>query len=229
MKRIVMCFPSNGAAAKDVSMHIPLACLAAATLINEHYDVKVYDGRLEDINTLLDLLNDDTILVGISVITSVQIKYGLELAQIVKERGIPTVWGGTHVSLLPEQTLAHPLVDFVVKGDGEKALLTLAKKLESGADITNRIFEEKIDNYDDLPDTPYHLVDVENYVTSIQIQGVRKLPFFLPTAVRSFVPTVVRVILQSNGKRQVYKKPHKDYRSLWIDMTCSILIFLMRT
>ncbi|WP_455757096.1 B12-binding domain-containing radical SAM protein [Sulfurimonas sp.] len=177
MKRIVLCFPNNGAAAKNVSMHIPLSCLAAATLINEHYDVQIYDGRLEDISTFLELLTPETILVGISVITGTQIRYGLELSKIVKEKNIPTVWGGTHVSLLPEQTLIDPLVDYVVKGEGEKAILTLAKQLEDGLVPEQKLLDIPLDDFDSLPEIPYHLVDVEQYVTSIQIQNVRKLPF----------------------------------------------------
>ena len=177
MKRIVICFPNNGAAAKNVSMHIPLACLAAATLIHEKYDVKIYDGRLEDLDSFLKLLTSDTILVGISVITGIQIKYGLELSQMAKDKNIPVVWGGTHVSLLPEQTLEHPLVDYVVKGEGEIAMLELAQQLDNGLTPTQKIIEVPVDNFDDLPEIPYHLVDVEQYVTSIQIQNVRKLPF----------------------------------------------------
>ena len=32
---------------------------------------------------------------------------------------VPIVWGGIHPTLLPEQTLEHPLVDIIVSGEGE--------------------------------------------------------------------------------------------------------------
>jgi radical SAM superfamily enzyme YgiQ (UPF0313 family) len=48
----------------------------------------------------------------------------------------PVVFGGIHVTALPQRTVQKPFVDYAVIGEGEFALLDLANALESGADTT---------------------------------------------------------------------------------------------
>lgn len=40
------------------------------------------------------------------------------------------VWGGTHPTILPEQTVKHPLVDIVVRGSAEETSVQLARALK---------------------------------------------------------------------------------------------------
>ncbi|MCP4295959.1 MAG: B12-binding domain-containing radical SAM protein, partial [Proteobacteria bacterium] len=72
--------------------------------------------------------------VGLSTMTCFQIKNTLRLAQIARDidSGIPLVWGGTHPSMMAEQTLESDLVDFVIKGEGEQTLLELVQSLQQG-------------------------------------------------------------------------------------------------
>lgn len=177
MKRIILAFPMNGAAAKNVSMHLPLSCLYAATLVHKEYDVVIFDGRLKSNQEFENLITDNTVLVGISAITGIQITYGLELSKIAKNKNLPVVWGGTHASLFPEQTLQNNYIDYVIKGEGEIALLNLARHLELGLKLDSKIIEVSIDDFGALPDVPYHLVDVEEYIGSIQNKADRQLPF----------------------------------------------------
>jgi radical SAM superfamily enzyme YgiQ (UPF0313 family) len=62
------------------------------------------------------------------------------MCQVAKElkkiSGVPTVFGGIHVTALPEQVIKHSFVDFVVVGEGEYALLELADGLEQGKDVS---------------------------------------------------------------------------------------------
>lgn len=176
LKRIVLCFPNNGAAAKNVSMHLPLSVLMVASVIDEDYDVKIFDGRLQEIDEFLELCKG-AILVGISAITSLQIRYGIELSKYAKEMGITTVWGGTHASLLPEQTLKNEYVDYVIKGEGEEAIKVLADSISNNIFIEDKIIEKPISNLGIIPDIPYYLVDMENYVTTLHKSGYRKLAF----------------------------------------------------
>ena len=71
----------------------------------------------------------DPLLVGITCYTGPMIGRALDAAQTVRtvNTDIPIVWGGVHVGLLPEQSLRHPLVDIVVRGEGEQSLLDLAQ------------------------------------------------------------------------------------------------------
>ncbi|OGW72312.1 MAG: B12-binding domain-containing radical SAM protein [Omnitrophica bacterium GWA2_52_12] len=72
-------------------------------------------------------------LVGISALFSPYSREALHTAEMIKARlNVPVLLGGSHVSAMPEQMLAHPAVDFVIKGEGEKALVELLKAFQNG-------------------------------------------------------------------------------------------------
>jgi len=70
--------------------------------------------------------NIDTDLVGISTITATA-PAAYELGDHFRMRGIPVVFGGPHVSFLPEEALAHG--DFCIVGEGETAFPLLVEAL----------------------------------------------------------------------------------------------------
>lgn len=93
--------------------------------------VEILDERLhiyteEEIGKQLE----GAVLVGISAITSYQIVNGLRFARSVRRLAphIPIVWGGWHPTLMPMETLRHPLVDAVAIGQGEEILPQLAQR-----------------------------------------------------------------------------------------------------
>jgi radical SAM superfamily enzyme YgiQ (UPF0313 family) len=71
-------------------------------------------------------------LVGISSMTH-QIASALRVAEICKawNHDCRVVLGGPHPTVSPEQTLAHPAVDMVIRGEGETVFLALVKALEA--------------------------------------------------------------------------------------------------
>jgi len=71
-------------------------------------------------------------LLAFSVITD-QYRWGLDLAARLKGQfGIPIVFGGIHPTFVPEYVIRNEVVDFVVVGEGEEALLELVEGLQSG-------------------------------------------------------------------------------------------------
>jgi radical SAM superfamily enzyme YgiQ (UPF0313 family) len=52
----------------------------------------------------------------------------------VKEQypDLPVIWGGYHPTTQPEQTLANPNIDIVVRGQGELTFKEVVKRLHSG-------------------------------------------------------------------------------------------------
>lgn len=84
----------------------------------------------KDLNSIKEELKD-CICVGFSVMTS-QIAKSLELSKIIKslKPEIKIVWGGTHPTLFPVQTLENPNIDFAIKGEGEEVFLKLVKVLK---------------------------------------------------------------------------------------------------
>ena len=108
---------------------LPLALLQSSVYINEDYDVKVLDLRVKPNweKTLLTELKKNPKFVGVSTITGPNLRSALEISKVVKENSNAlVVWGGIHSTLLPGETLRHPLVDLVVKGEGEETFKELA-------------------------------------------------------------------------------------------------------
>ena len=75
----------------------------------------------------------DSDLVGISTITPTAPE-AFAILERIKERGdIPVVMGGAHVTFLPDEALQKG-ADFVIRGEGEYAMLELVKKMVAGDD-----------------------------------------------------------------------------------------------
>ena len=153
---------------------IPLPLLAVSTFLANDYDVRIFQSYDEkDYQEALEHL-DKAICVGISIITGAQIKDGLNFARLVKEKNkkVPIVWGGVHVTIKPEQTLASPEVDIIVQGQGEETFAELVRVLDQGQPLDNILgIGYKKDgqlfinpprlprSINHFPALPYHLID----------------------------------------------------------------------
>ncbi|MFA6001148.1 MAG: cobalamin B12-binding domain-containing protein, partial [Thermoleophilia bacterium] len=92
---------------------LPLQAVAAP-LIDAGFDVSLIDCRVIHPH-IPDIIKAarDSLFVGLSVMTGLQIRDAVVISKAVKEAfpDIPVVWGGYHASMLPEQTLAESFVD----------------------------------------------------------------------------------------------------------------------
>jgi anaerobic magnesium-protoporphyrin IX monomethyl ester cyclase len=161
-----------------------LGLLAISTFLEkEGYDIRLvhaYDRESEEYTEIWDNL-DKAICVGISSMTGYQILDGLKFAEFIrrKNKKVPIVWGGIHSTIKPLQTIQNPLVDIVVRGQGEETFHELVKTLEKGDDLKNirgivyknkgKIIENLIrpaKDINEFPDLPYHLLDdnIEKYI-----------------------------------------------------------------
>jgi len=67
-------------------------------------------------------------LVGISSLFAPYYREALACAAAIKRKlNVPVVFGGSHVSTMPEFTLSHPEVDFVIRGEGERPWVEFLK------------------------------------------------------------------------------------------------------
>ncbi len=73
-------------------------------------------------------------LVGISTITSTAPR-AYAVADRLRSLGVTVIMGGPHVTFLTEEALAH--ADFVIRGEGEKALPAFAAAWEKGLALEN--------------------------------------------------------------------------------------------
>ncbi|HEX8924991.1 MAG TPA: radical SAM protein, partial [Terriglobales bacterium] len=126
---------------------------------------------------------------GISVLTGPMIYGAIEVAKAVKESRpeLPVVFGGWHPTLLPDQTLAEPYVDYVVRRQGEAAFLELVSAVaeqrngEGIASVSWKRGEKREHNaerrtqaLDELPMPAYDLVNFDAYE---RVGGERKLAY----------------------------------------------------
>ncbi len=161
----------------------PFALLTiAAPLLDAGYKVKIIDQRVDSSwkSKLINELKKNPVYVAVSSMSGSQINFALQMSMVVREHAkeIPIVWGGTHPTILPEQTLKNSNIDIVVGGEGEITALELTKALEKNKelnDVKGIHFERKdgsqvntgprpfIDIESMLP-TPWELVNPEDYV-----------------------------------------------------------------
>ena len=89
----------------------PLSMAVLAGLTPPNVEVRFYDDRLEAIP-----FDEPTDLVALSVETFTALR-SYRIARRFRERGVPVVMGGYHVTLLPEE--AQREADAIVIGDAE--------------------------------------------------------------------------------------------------------------
>jgi len=117
-----------------------------ASYLKKHYQgdlsVGFYDGFFDSDKEILEGSLDSDI-VAFSC-TSPQMKHALQLAKQIKEQNpkTKTVFGGHHPSSLPAETFAHPQVDMVVAGEGERGMLTALKLMRKALIFVNIPLED---------------------------------------------------------------------------------------
>jgi radical SAM superfamily enzyme YgiQ (UPF0313 family) len=98
----------------------------------ELLDLNVTGFNPDRIKSRLKRMRPD--LVGVSSHTETY-PNALAIAEIVKEHdpAVAILFGGPHASILPQEVLAHPAVDYVAIGEGEQTAAELVQALEGGA------------------------------------------------------------------------------------------------
>jgi radical SAM superfamily enzyme YgiQ (UPF0313 family) len=158
----------------------PVGLLAACALINKKFEIRFLDQRINKDwqKPLKSLIDENTIAIGITVMTGGMITNALKAAaKIRKLTKAPMIWGGIHPSLLPKQTVLNDFVDYVIEGEGEDSfakLLERISKSEKAEDIPGVWTKENAQlkerpkkallDINKLPGVPYHLVDMEKYI-----------------------------------------------------------------
>lgn len=178
----VILFRPSEVYSKAICTHRPPLGLLyiSASLVDRGFSTLIIDTETTEdwLDKLKSALREDTILVGVGVMTGYQISGALEFSKAVKQlTRVPVVWGGLHPSLLPKQTVQHELIDIVVIGEGERTLPDLAEKIKNRSSldtVANIVFKKdgtiiqtkREKNFLDmntltLPD--YRLVATEHY------------------------------------------------------------------
>ena len=169
----------------------PLGLLSLAGSVRDAgYNPVIVDGALSrDYRHIINKNLAGCLCFGVSLLTGPMISDAIEIASLVRNLRpeVPIVFGGWHPSLLSGQTLREDFVDIVVRHHGEKTLVEILQRLESGGGLERvdgcwfKRNGQIIQNADRhtiplyaLPPPAYDLIDFDAYERAI---GERKLPF----------------------------------------------------
>jgi radical SAM superfamily enzyme YgiQ (UPF0313 family) len=104
----------------------PLLCLSTlAALTPERHELELVDENVEELD--YDSLEAD--LVGITAMTA-QAPRAYAIAGLLRERGIKTVLGGIHPTMMPDEAMQH--ADAIVLGEAEGLWPQLLEDCEQG-------------------------------------------------------------------------------------------------
>jgi len=126
MPRLLLINPSNvhkGLGNISASAFPPLNLPYLAAVTPHHYQIEVLDENIEPFEYR------EADIVGITAYTA-SVNRAYQIAQIYRKRGVPTVMGGIHVSMMPEEALQY--CDTVVKGEGEEIWPKVLEDFEAG-------------------------------------------------------------------------------------------------
>lgn len=109
----------------------PLNLAIIASYTPDHYAITIVDESVEDLD-----LETDADLVGITCMTPLAPR-AYEISQRFRERNIPVVMGGVHVSSMSEE--AQRYADAIVIGEGETVWPQLLEDFEAGR--LNKVYQ----------------------------------------------------------------------------------------
>ncbi len=182
MAEVILFRPDGGYTRKLGARRLPLGLMhIAAPLVKRGISVAIIDGLItsdwrEELQTHL---GEETVCVGVSVMTGAPIVAALEFSRIVKQQHTaPVIWGGIHPSMLPRQTVEHESIDMVIEGEGEESFLQLVEALRSSGNLDavpglyykkqGQVLQSSQEAHnidlDNQPFPSYDLIDAESYV-----------------------------------------------------------------
>ncbi len=184
MKYDVILYSPNGFKIES-NLQMPMGLMALSSCLKKAgCTVKIVNELdiKDNIKIVLDSIGNNTIFFGIGSMSGTTIYDGLLVSKKVKEKypNLPIVWGGSHASLLPEQTLRNSLIDIIVRGPGEITILALAKALKNKKSLKNikgitykengKIINNPDADFVDINQFPmldYEAFDMEKYITKV--------------------------------------------------------------
>lgn len=133
-------YPKWAKLARQTEFHLPPhgPVVFAATL-PEYVQVDFIDENLQEID-----FDDDVDFVGISMMLTVQVKRGWEIADYYREKGIKVIFGGIATMLHAEETMSH--ADSVFLGEAEGRMEQVL------SDFRNNRLQPRYDFINDRPD-----------------------------------------------------------------------------
>lgn len=152
---------------KDAGYQVYIVFMKA---FNSKNPEKVTEMELELLRDVINQVQPG--LIGLSVMTTLYLETVFAVNKYIRSNfKIPIVWGGVYPTLFPEECLKH--ADFVIRGEGEKAIVELAGALGtwSGALYNNSPNRESGDESTDNNNLYRALENIQNLAYMKTAQG----------------------------------------------------------
>ena len=175
----------NPRATRPKNRRFPLSVMALGAALPDHVEWAIVDGNLPgmDVTAAVEALlagRPGRHVIAITVMPGPQLVSAVPLSKTLKARfpQVPIVWGGNFGSLYPAPVLNAPYVDWLVRGQGEQTFVELLEVLGAARDpqsVDGLSFRQPDGTHwigkerhwvgpKELPDPPYHRIDVEEYL-----------------------------------------------------------------
>jgi len=178
--------PSRHLWSKSYFVRLGLPMIGAA-LVQAGHDVRIFNPQLAPIDWA-DVYSSD--LVGLSSTTSTAPE-AYRIADDLRRRGIPVIIGGSHVTFMADEALAH--ADYVARGEaGETIMVELAEALGGSRELgsitgisyigddgraVHTPLHDRCADLDDLPFPDLTLIDGWERITNTPIMTSWGCPF----------------------------------------------------
>lgn len=167
MPRLLLINPSNthkGLGNTRATAWSPLNLCYIAALTPGHYQIKLLDENIADFQY------QEADIVAITAYTAT-VSRAYQIAQIYRSKGIATVLGGIHVSMMPDEALEY--CDSVVIGEAESVWAKVLQDFEAG-----KLKKQYKGSWTSLEDLPFPRRDIlqNSYYKWGSIQTSRGCP-----------------------------------------------------
>ena len=161
-----------------------MSLLALGAQLEGDYDYSIVDGNLvasglEALSTAIEESGVD--IVGMTIMPGPQLADALPIARALRQRfaGLKIIWGGYFPTMHPQPVLGSGLVDYVIRGHNELSFRALVDRLAAGEAVNRlpglavrgdspdelaRSAPALVPDVNELPDYPYHRVDMPRYL-----------------------------------------------------------------
>lgn len=208
---------------KKVSSCMPPLGLASigAYLEEKGFKVKIIDMQAERLlpEELPLAINGETpSFIGITA-TTITIDNAYTIAKILKGllSDSKIILGGVHPTVLPDEALESPNIDYCIRGEGEETLLDLMEgkdpknipglSYRSDGRIIHNPFRPPILDLDTLPSPAYHLLPMNRYYPALG--SYKRLPVISIMATRGCPGRCTFCYGDMLGKRIRYRSPSR--------------------
>jgi anaerobic magnesium-protoporphyrin IX monomethyl ester cyclase len=179
----------NPRATRPGNRRFPLSLMAVGAALPADVGWEIVDGNLPGMDvpaTVARIVReradgpDSVSMFAITVMPGPQVVSAVAVSKALRQAHprVPIVWGGNFGSLYPAPVLGAPYVDWLIRGQGEQTFLDLLAVIEGKLDprsVAGLAFREADGSLwigperqwvgpGELPDPPYHKVDVAEYL-----------------------------------------------------------------